>query len=72
VVLLHHPGDRELLPEFGIVDPTFQRGPIDIESVVQAVQKWEPRAVQAMVQQPTLDPMIVQIIDNISMGETLE
>jgi len=35
-------GERTMLPEFGIEDPTFTD--IDTESIEQTIQRWEPRA----------------------------
>lgn len=44
VVLRFRKGEREELPEFGIEDPTFSEGDIDLESIRNDVLFWEPRA----------------------------
>lgn len=43
-VVRYHKGDREVLPEFGIQDPTFTTGDIDLEAIKSEIDKWEPRA----------------------------
>lgn len=71
VVLLHHPGDRELMPEFGVLDLTFMKQPLDLATIIAAVDKWEPRAAQNFAQiQSSVDPLIVTVIDNIASRET--
>lgn len=72
VVLLHHPGDRELLPKFGTTDLTFQTQPIDVGQIIAAVDTWEPRAAQVLSQMAdSLDPLIVQVVDDITTRESI-
>lgn len=48
VLLATRPGDRLIVPGFGIDDPTFDTG-VDVDLIVDAVGKWEPRATVDVV-----------------------
>lgn len=43
-VMRYHPGQRAMLPEFGIRDLAFEVQPIDGAALIQAVSQHEPRA----------------------------
>jgi phage baseplate assembly protein W len=47
-ILLTPAGMRIELPEFGIVDPTFQQMPVDLAAISDAVDAWEPRAATVL------------------------
>ncbi len=49
-VCLTNPGDRDELPDFGIVDLTFQQQPLPLSALVKQISNWEPRA-QLLAQQ---------------------
>lgn len=52
VILRYRQGDRVDLPEFGIPDPTFTEGPIDLAAIERAVEKWEERADVLITEDP--------------------
>lgn len=69
-VILYEPGFREMLPEFGIVDPVFQTEPIDGNQLVSMVERWEPRARLMFEQHPDrFDPKILYARLSIAIGE---
>lgn len=44
-VILKTPiGSRSELPEFGYEDPTFSGRTVNVEDVIQVLERWEPRA----------------------------
>lgn len=43
-IVRYERGQRPEQPEFGIISPVFQSGPIKTEPIREAVQAWEPRA----------------------------
>lgn len=43
-VLRTRPGEREESPDFGSPDLAFRQRPLDLDEVVGAVSRWEPRA----------------------------
>lgn len=50
-ILLCPLGYRAELPDFGIDDPTFSEGFVDLESITRTLAEWEPRADALMTQQ---------------------
>lgn len=43
-------GYRVELPDFGVADPTFSTPSVDLDSLRESVELWEPRAVVALEQ----------------------
>lgn len=43
-VLATERGTRPELPEFGLADPTFRLGGVDLDELRDVVEEWEPRA----------------------------
>lgn len=69
-VLLYEPGFREMLPEFGVDELTFQPMPIDRDRLVSAIEKWEPRVHALVLQSPdTFDNLILHVQLQISSRE---
>jgi phage baseplate assembly protein W len=63
LILLYEPGSREMLPEFGTQDPTFETQPIDLQQIAAAVERWEPRVHTLLSQAPdVLDAMVVRVL----------
>lgn len=48
VLLSTEKGSREEAPAYGIEDQTFKEGGADLEQVLTAISKWEPRAGKAL------------------------
>jgi phage baseplate assembly protein W len=42
-VAVTNPGDRDELPDFGLLDMTFAQEPIPTDAVVTQITQWEPR-----------------------------
>jgi hypothetical protein len=62
---------RAELPEFGIADPTFSMGHVDLEVIADAVRQWEPRASMVMAQRPDLlDELIAYVTATTSAPTT--
>jgi phage baseplate assembly protein W len=38
------PGDRDELPDFGLLDPTFDQEPLPVSAMQTQIEQWEPRA----------------------------
>lgn len=51
-VLLTEPGERELLPDFGLRDPSFTIQGASAADIAEAVALWEPRARSVAQQNP--------------------
>jgi phage baseplate assembly protein W len=47
-------GARLDLPEFGVLDQTFQEGGVDLNEIQSAIAQWEERADVLIDQQPDL------------------
>jgi hypothetical protein len=63
-------GQREELPDFGIPDPTFGIQPIDVQRIIDAVLKYEPRAALYMSQSPDeFDQLIARVLLAVSAKE---
>lgn len=55
-------GERIERPSFGIPDPTFDRQPLDLQGILQAVTDGEPRAHTLIDQAPDrIDQLIAHI-----------
>ena len=62
VTLLCPAGFRVELPEFGVPDLTFTQQPVDIDTLREAVDFWEPRALATFDTQPDqLDNLIARV-----------
>jgi phage baseplate assembly protein W len=53
-VLLTEPGERELLPDFGLADTSFTQHGESLDAITQAVSTWEPRASTVAAENPVL------------------
>ena len=56
-------GECPSLPFFGVPDLTFAQGPIDTRGIVNAIQRWEPRANE--------DAIVQLLTDGATWGVTL-
>lgn len=43
-VCVTNPGDREEMPDFGLLDMTFDQEPLPLAAAVNQITTWEPRA----------------------------
>jgi phage baseplate assembly protein W len=43
-VCVTNPGDREEMPDFGLLDMTFDQEPLPTAAAVNQITAWEPRA----------------------------
>jgi hypothetical protein len=69
-VLVYQPGDRELLPEFGTPDLTFETIPVPKQPIYDAISAWEPRAEIAITSDPDrFDSMVEHVGILVSMKE---
>lgn len=63
-------GQRQELPDFGIVDPVFNRQPIPLEPIIAAILDQEPRASILIEQAPDrFDSLIADLIVRVSAKE---
>jgi len=61
-ILLCPRGFRPELPEFGIDDPTFSTPGVDADAITGALETWEPRASNAITQNPdALDELVAHV-----------
>jgi phage baseplate assembly protein W len=44
VLLRTEIGSREEVPDYGIPDPVFREGGMDLEGTIAIIEEWEPRA----------------------------
>lgn len=55
-------GSRDELPEFGVTYPLFEQTPVDMETLVEELREWEPRATLSGSQRiDSLDELITVI-----------
>src|SRR5262245_5054438 len=57
------------IPDFGIEDPTFGEGPINVSEIEDAIALWEPRAESAIEEQFSLLDLAVRRLRIITTGE---
>lgn len=69
-VLRYRLGDRDALPTFGIPDPVFQEGGIDLRRLTRAVQQWEPDATLDMIRDAVTSEGLDEIKITVSQEET--
>lgn len=70
-VVRYHPGERELLPEFGMADMAFSPRPVSGRELVEAVQRWEPRAALDVEERPEwYDLLADRLVVEVSKRET--
>jgi phage baseplate assembly protein W len=70
-ILVTQVGFRVELPGFGIDDPTFAMGHVDLEQLRAAAESWEPRASTLWSQYPDLvDELLVHVGVNVSVRST--
>ena len=64
-------GERTDLPEFGILDPTFETQPIDTAAIIQQVLAQEPRATLVIDQNPSaFDELIVNLLSTVGLEDS--
>lgn len=69
-LLLTRPGEREMNPEYGSLDLTFSRQPIDEHALRMVIEEWEPRAAVVIEQDPKfLDELAVRIQISVSRAD---
>lgn len=62
VTVRTHPGQRDLLPEFGVLDLTFMEQPVDTGEMQAEIARWEPRAQVVFTQAADeLDMLIARV-----------
>lgn len=61
--LLYRPGQREELPDYGMSDPTFLEGGINLDDMTDALAKWEPRAIVQYEEGWDLVSLIQQVLE---------
>lgn len=70
-ICVTNPGDRDELPDFGLVDLTFQQEPLQVTAAVNQIQTWEPRVQILIDQSPDrFDAAIVNANVNVSKVST--
>jgi phage baseplate assembly protein W len=47
-------GEHPVLDDFGIADPTFSQGGVDVEALRAQIERWEPRAELVFEENPDL------------------
>lgn len=63
-------GQRAELPDFGIIDPTFDPQPLNLQDIIQRVIQQEPRAALLMEQAPDrVDQLIAHVIAKVSTAQ---
>jgi phage baseplate assembly protein W len=61
-ILLCPLGFRSELPAYGVEDPTFAMGAVDLDALAAAVRLWEPRADAVFTQHPdALDALVADV-----------
>lgn len=67
-IAVTNPGDRDELPDFGLLDMTFDQEPVPIEATVTQITQWEPRANIAIQSAPDqFDAALVNANVNVSL-----
>lgn len=73
LVLAYRPGEREMLPEFGVPEPVFDVQPVEIGELRDAILRWEPRAATDFgLSADSLDGLIQHVILQTSTHEISE
>jgi hypothetical protein len=72
-VMRFHPGDRAMLPEFGIRDLAFSEQPIDGANLIAEVAQHEPRAQIYVDSQPNrYDPLWAEVTVGVAIEDQTE
>lgn len=74
-ILSFRTGDRDEDPDFGILDPTFETQPIDVDDIERAINEYEPRVDFTVTTEDKVDgttSVFVQITMPTSDDLTLE
>jgi phage baseplate assembly protein W len=67
-IAVTNPGDRDELPDFGLLDMTFDQTPLPIDAVVTQITQWEPRAQLAIQSAPAqFDDALVNANVNVAL-----
>lgn len=68
-VCVTNPGDREELPDFGLVDPAFGLEPLNATAAQTQIEQWEPRATVLIDMAPDrYDQSIVNAQVNVELS----
>lgn len=68
-VCVTNPGDRDEMPDFGLLDPTFDQEPLAFDAAVTQITQWEQRASVAIDSAPDrLDAAVVNANVNVSIA----
>jgi hypothetical protein len=51
-ILSYEPGQMIANPDFGIPEPTFQKGGVNLDILSQLIVKWEPEATEVIRRDP--------------------
>lgn len=67
-VAVTNPGDRDELPDFGVLDMTFDQEPLQMDAVITQITQWEPRASVVIESAPMqFDEALVNANVNVSL-----
>jgi phage baseplate assembly protein W len=70
-VCVTNPGDRDELPDFGLLDMTFDQEPLPTDAAVNQITQWEPRASVVIDAAPDrFDEALVNANVNVSLLQT--
>lgn len=67
-VLVTQPGERQMLPDFGMPDPSFSTQGHSAMEIATAVMTWEPRAATAATEEPQLFLTLIGQVDLTAHG----
>lgn len=63
-------GQRDESPAFGIIDPAFQKQPIDLGSIAEHIIEQEPRATTVLSQAPDqFDELVADVLALVSIRQ---
>lgn len=67
-VCVTNPGDRDELPDFGLLDMTFDQEPLPTTAAITQITQWEPRASIVIDAAPTrFDEALVNANVNVAL-----
>lgn len=69
IVLRYPRGYRSDVPDFGILDMTFEQAPVRLEDVDFSIQRWEPRARAQLDQRiDEFDDLVTRVLVDVAAG----
>lgn len=70
-VCVTNPGDRDELPDFGLLDMTFDQVPLPMDAAITQITTWEPRTNIVIQSAPNqFDAALVNANVNVSPLQT--